>query len=125
MTKCGMLLPDTNTILRYLLKDEPGQYARAEAVFEAVRLGQKQAVILEGVVLECLYVIDYGVMEYRNELGDPLGYVRFFDYGTVIYAPGVGPVYSYERWMVEPGDPITTGLGDLTISLVETGVSGY
>ena len=63
MTKCGILLPDTNAILRYLLKDEPGQYARAEAVFEAVRLGQKQAVILEGVVLECLYVMTkyYGV----------------------------------------------------------------
>ena len=57
MTKCGVLLPDTNTILRYLLKDDPGQYALAEAVFEAVRLGQKQALILEGVVLECLYVM--------------------------------------------------------------------
>lgn len=62
MTRCGTLLPDTNTILRYLLKDEPfdcaqGQYAKAEAVFEAVRLGQKQAVIMEGVVLECLYVM--------------------------------------------------------------------
>ena len=57
MTKSGVLLPDTNTILRYLLKDEPDQYARAEAVFEGVRLGQKQAMILEGVVLECLYVM--------------------------------------------------------------------
>lgn len=57
MTKSGVLLPDTNTILRYLLKDEPGQYALAESVFEKVRLGQKQAVILEGVVLECLYVM--------------------------------------------------------------------
>ena len=57
MTKCGMLLPDTNAILRYLLRDVPDQYARAEQMFEDVRLGHKQAVIMEGVVLECLHVM--------------------------------------------------------------------
>ncbi len=69
--------------------------------------------------LECLYMIDYGVMEYGSVISGPIGYTRFFDYGTVIYAPGVGPVYSYERWMVQPGDSITNGFGDLTISLID------
>jgi hypothetical protein len=47
--------------------------------------------------LECLYVIDDGLRQWTGELGDPLGYYRLFDVGTVVYAPGVGPVLSLER----------------------------
>jgi predicted nucleic-acid-binding protein len=73
VTKCGILLPDTNTILRYLLKDDFGQYAQAEAVFDAVRLGQKQAVIMDGVVLECLYVMTKYYKVPRQEAAESLG----------------------------------------------------
>ncbi len=85
---------------------------------------QTEAGLFQGA-LECLYVIDYGILTWTDEYGNFMGYSRLFDYGTVVYAPNVGPVYSYERWMVEPGDSLTTGMGDLTLSLVNTGVSGY
>ncbi len=51
------ILPDTNTILRYLLEDEPNLYQRAAKVFEKLRTGEEKAVILESVLVECVYVL--------------------------------------------------------------------
>lgn len=51
------ILPDTNTILRYLLEDEPGLYQRAARVFEKLRTGEEKALILESVLVECVYVL--------------------------------------------------------------------
>ncbi len=70
--------------------------------------------------VDCLYILDWGVSAVTNVQGDLLGYVRFIDYGRVIYAPTVGPVYCYERLAVEPGDPPSAGLGDLTERLTAT-----
>ena len=50
-------LPDTNVILRYLLKDNTDQYETAEKFFESVRTGREKAVILESVLVECVYVL--------------------------------------------------------------------
>jgi len=50
-------LPDTNTILRYLLEDEPNQYEKAAELFEKVRTGEEKAVILESVLVESVYVL--------------------------------------------------------------------
>ena len=50
-------LPDTNTILRYLLGDEPRLYEKAARFFEKVRVGEEKAVILESVLVECIYVL--------------------------------------------------------------------
>lgn len=50
-------LPDTNVILRYLLKDNAAQYETAEKFFESVRTGREKAVILESVLVECVYVL--------------------------------------------------------------------
>lgn len=50
-------LPDTNTILRYLLGDEPRLYEKANRFFEKVRLGEEKVIILESVVVECIYVL--------------------------------------------------------------------
>jgi hypothetical protein len=101
----------------------------ADDVFEHCRILPSLSVQTEAGLfcrtIECLYVIDYGVLCETDLEGNPIGYLRFFDYGTVVYAPTVGPVYSYERMLVEPGDPLTTGLGDLTLSLVGTGVMEY
>jgi len=72
--------------------------------------------------IECLYAIDYGIAVVDGIDGAD-GYYRLFDYGTVIYAPYVGPVYSYERNLVQPGEPLSIGVGDKTlrvISLVDT-----
>jgi hypothetical protein len=64
--------------------------------------------------IECLYAVDYGIYYM------PGGYRRPFDYGTVIYSPGVGPVYSYERIFLFAGDPVTLGIGDLELKLIES-----
>jgi len=69
------------------------------------------------LVVECLYVVDYGLTESRDELGNVRGYLGAFSYGTVAYAPDVGPVASYERELVQTGMPLTPGAGDFTISL--------
>ena len=57
MPREKILLPDTNTILRYLLKDIPDHFKKANDIFELVRLGERQAIILESVVLESVYVL--------------------------------------------------------------------
>ena len=50
-------LPDTNTILRYLLKDELHLYEKARRLFEKVRVGDEKVIILESVLVECVYVL--------------------------------------------------------------------
>ncbi len=57
MKKCDAILPDTNVILRYMLRDIPDQFEKASAFFEQVRTGVKRTVILESVVVECVYVL--------------------------------------------------------------------
>jgi predicted nucleic-acid-binding protein len=55
--RSARVLPDTNVVLRYLLKDVPEQYGRAEKFFEDVRTGKATAVILESVLVECVYIL--------------------------------------------------------------------
>ena len=63
MRKSDIILPDTNVVLRYLLKDIPDQYEKSAAFFEKVRSGTERAVILESVLVECVYILlkFYGV----------------------------------------------------------------
>jgi predicted nucleic-acid-binding protein len=55
--RSASVLPDTNVVLRYLLKDVPDQFARAEQFFEEVRTGKTKAVMLESVLVECVYIL--------------------------------------------------------------------
>lgn len=57
MPKSKIVLPDTNTILRYLLKDVSDQFAQASDFFERVRSGAEKTVILESVLVECVYIL--------------------------------------------------------------------
>jgi len=50
-------LPDTNTIVRYLVSDDPALYAKARDFFDKVKNGGARAVILESVIAECVYVL--------------------------------------------------------------------
>ncbi len=50
-------LPDTNTIVRYLVMDEPVLHAKAKEFFDKVKNGLSKAIILESVVAECIYVL--------------------------------------------------------------------
>jgi hypothetical protein len=70
--------------------------------------------------IEVLYVVDYGVSEATDDLGNPIGYFSAFGYGAVTYAPRVGPVASYERPFVGVGEPLHPGYSDQTISIVAT-----
>jgi hypothetical protein len=100
----------------------------ADDVFEHCRILRMLSFQTEAGVfrnaIECLYVIDYGILSWSNMENPEIGYSRAFDYGTVVYAPTVGPVYCYERKFVEPGDPLTLGAGDLELSLIAADILG-
>ena len=53
----GSLVIDTNAVLRYLLRDNEKQYIVTNDLFEAIKIGNKKAVLLESVLTECLYVL--------------------------------------------------------------------
>ena len=57
MTKPARNLPDTNTIVRYLVADEPALHTKAKEFFDKVKHGNDKAVILESVIAECMYVL--------------------------------------------------------------------
>lgn len=50
-------LPDTNVILRYLIKDNRELYNRADQFFSKIKVGEERAIILECVIVECIYVL--------------------------------------------------------------------
>jgi len=50
-------LPDTNIIVRYLVKDDIPLYTKAKGFFDKVKNGSEKAVILESVIAECIYVL--------------------------------------------------------------------
>lgn len=66
-------LPDTNTILMYLLGDEPRLYEEAAKFFEKVRDGEEKAIILETVLVECTYVLTKFYKVPRREASAKLG----------------------------------------------------
>ena len=57
MRKPAKSLPDTNIIVRYLVKDNITLYTKAKDFFDKVRDGSEKAVILESVIAECIYVL--------------------------------------------------------------------
>jgi hypothetical protein len=66
--------------------------------------------------LQVLYIVDYGISDTGDVDG---GYYRLFDYGIVVYAPEVGPIFAYERKLVD-ASLMTSGAGQLTLSLLGT-----
>ena len=72
MPRPKVVLPDTNVVLRYLLRDHEAHYAQASAFFEAVREGKRQAMLLEGVLVECIYVLTKFYQVPRSEAAGEL-----------------------------------------------------
>lgn len=70
--------------------------------------------------IEVAYLIDYGVSESVDSSGNIVGYFRLIDYGTVVYAPGVGPVESFEQVFGSSDAPFQT-VGFVHLDLIETG----
>ena len=57
MAKNADFLPDTNIVLRYLMRDVEEQFLLANDFFAKVRTGAKKALILESVLVECMYIL--------------------------------------------------------------------
>ena len=57
MRKAEAVLLDTNVILRYLMRDHEEMYERADQLLEQIRVGGRGAILLEGVVMETIYVL--------------------------------------------------------------------
>ena len=57
MPKNANILPDTNVVLRYLLRDIPEQFEQAAEMFEQIRTGRRRMVLLESVLVECMYIL--------------------------------------------------------------------
>ena len=57
MKRPARSLPDTNTIVRYLIADEPAMHAKAKELFDKIKNGAGKAIILESVIAECIYVL--------------------------------------------------------------------
>jgi len=71
--------------------------------------------------VEVLYVIDFGVSEATDQSGQPLRFFRFYSYGTVTYAPGVGPVASVEYNLAQAGGSPDDLIDVSILRLLETG----
>ena len=72
MAKYVEILPDTNVVLRYLLHDDAAQYERAAEFFESVRVGNEKAIIIESVLVECVYILMKFYKVPKREVADTL-----------------------------------------------------
>jgi predicted nucleic-acid-binding protein len=77
-------LPDTNFILRYLLRDNEAHFVEAADYFEKVRVGKERALIAEAVLVECLYVLTKHYKVPRAEATKSL-------HGILIYKGVINP----------------------------------
>ncbi len=125
---------DLNTELAWKYLDanlRPGSSFRmqlvpdlADDVFLHARvLSQQTAFSGTGAVrsaIQVLYLIDFGVGEWTDVNGNTVGFTRVYSYGTITYAPGVGPVASYERNFIESGSQPGPGEYDQTLRLAHT-----
>lgn len=127
---------DVDTILAWKFLDamvRPGHTFRhqlvpslANDVWLNASVERRVAVDVPGIgvvkdAIEVLYVLDYGVAASVDAMGNIVGSFRTFDYGTVVYAPGVGPVKDVERRFAYIGKNTTHGLYDLRLDLTSTG----
>lgn len=70
--------------------------------------------------IEVLYLVDFGVSSFTDADGNILGHTRMYSYGTVTYAPRIGPVASYERGLVQAGRTLDPGIYEQVIHLTAT-----
>lgn len=63
-------LPDTNVLIRYLVRDNESLFDKAKDFFDQVKAGSARAVILESVIAECIYVLTKIYKVPRNEAAE-------------------------------------------------------
>ena len=72
MKKPAKSLPDTNTVVRYLVKDDANLFTKARDFFDKVKNGNIKAIILESVIAECIYVLTKIYQVPRDEAAESL-----------------------------------------------------
>lgn len=72
MRKPVKSLPDTNTLVRYLTRDDEPLYVRAKEFFDKLKEGSTRAVILESVIADCVYVLTKIYKVPRNKTAESL-----------------------------------------------------
>lgn len=72
MKKPERRLPDTNVVIRYLVKDDLELYKEAKTFFDRVKTGEESALILESVIAECVYVLTKIYKVPREKTADSL-----------------------------------------------------
>jgi hypothetical protein len=67
--------------------------------------------------VEVVYLVDYG-RRFQVSFDGAYGYYRYVTFGNIIFVPGVGPAYSYERRYAPVGRDVGPGEADVTSALV-------
>ena len=62
-----MVLVDTNYIIRYFSKEPDEQYQKSKEFFEDLAKGKVKAIISEGVLMECFFVLNKFYKYSRDE----------------------------------------------------------
>lgn len=65
-------LPDTNAIVRYLVRDDAALFDQADAYFSKVKSGGIKIIILESVLAECVFVLVHIYKVPRQMIADSL-----------------------------------------------------
>ena len=63
-----MVLVDTNYIIRYFSKEPDEQYQKSKEFFEDLARGKIKAIISEGVLMECFFVLNKVYKYSRDEV---------------------------------------------------------
>lgn len=78
---------DTNVVLRFLLADDLQLHTGACAIFDTIISGQRKGFLCEGIIAECVYVLDsfyqvprrrifeylFGIIKMRGATGPQIG----------------------------------------------------
>jgi len=104
-------VPNTQS-WRWLISNlSPGSWSSLQLIpdiaddvsLRLVVLGLEDVTVPAGTFQDCLhvdYVVDYGTSQCVDQEGNPLGTMRHETRGFIRYAPGVGPIESFEEFMV-------------------------
>lgn len=74
-------LIDTNIIIRYLIQDNKEHFAKSQKIFKQIERMDMHVEILDGVIMECLYVLIKFYKLPKNEVID--------DMRTILYLDGI------------------------------------
>lgn len=97
-------LPDTNFILRYLLRDIEDQFHEADTFFENVRSGKTAALLSQSVLVECLYILTKHYQVPRAAASSNL--IALLQYRGVANADEAVLVRSLSLFAETPLDPV-------------------